>query len=79
MNFGQVVRGPGPEGKNGTFTGILDLRGIVKICNAIGILKELGSSQWTNEKDQAMRHWMEQYVSWLTSSDLGKSTAKKAK
>ncbi|KAJ6574913.1 alginate lyase-domain-containing protein [Mycena capillaripes] len=78
MAFGQVVRGPGPDGKKGTFTGILDLRGIVKICNAICILKAVGSPQWTKHIDEAMDDWMRRYLSWLTTSDLGKSTADKA-
>ncbi|KAJ7487393.1 chondroitin AC/alginate lyase [Mycena galericulata] len=78
MNFGQVVRGPGASGKQGTFTGILDLRGIVKIVNCLQILRKTGSPDWTDARDQAMGGWMGQYLSWLTDSDLGKSTASKA-
>ncbi|KAJ7706386.1 alginate lyase-domain-containing protein [Mycena rosella] len=78
MNFGQVVRGPGPEGKQGTFTGVLDLRGIIKIVNAIGLIKAGGSPDWTSKKDKAMGDWMGNYSSWLTDSDLGQSTAVKA-
>ncbi|KAJ7139931.1 alginate lyase-domain-containing protein [Mycena epipterygia] len=78
MNFGQVVRGPGASGQQGTFTGVLDLRGIVKVVNSICILKAVGSSDWTNKRDQAMSNWMGNYSSWLVNSDLGKSTASKA-
>lgn len=75
MNFGQIVRGPGPEGRSGTFTGILDLRGLVKVVNAILILKATQSPDWTDARDQAMSTWMGQYAGWLTDSPLGKSTA----
>ncbi|KAJ6604459.1 chondroitin AC/alginate lyase [Mycena vulgaris] len=78
MNFGQVVRGPGTSGQQGTFTGILDLRGIVKITNAIGLLKAGGCPDWTSKRDRAMNDWMGQYSSWLINSDLGTSTASKA-
>jgi hypothetical protein len=81
MNFGQVIRGPGRSGQEGTFTGILDLRGIIKIVNAILILRASDGScrYWTTDIDQAMGNWTTKYVDWLTTSDLGKSTASKAK
>jgi len=78
MKFGQVVRGPGPEGKQGTFTGILDLRGLVKVINAIILLKASGCPFWTIDIAQALNKWMKSYANWLTTSDLGKSTASKA-
>jgi len=78
MNFGQVVRGPGETGQQGTFTGILDTRGIVQIANGIAILKAAGSPDWTSEREQALRSWMLKYLDWLITSDLGKSVAGKA-
>ncbi|KAK7064387.1 putative chondroitin AC/alginate lyase [Favolaschia claudopus] len=80
MKFGQVVRGPGSKGQQGTFTGILDLRGMVKIANAIGILRvaDTRTQYWTVNVDQAMSQWTSDYVNWLTTSPLGKSTASKA-
>ncbi|KAJ7630744.1 chondroitin AC/alginate lyase [Roridomyces roridus] len=78
MNFGQVVRGPGPEGQQGTFTGILDLRGIVKIVNCLYILRTIKSPDWTTAYNQGMMSWMKEYLGWLQQSDLGKSTAAKA-
>ncbi|KAJ7783569.1 chondroitin AC/alginate lyase [Mycena maculata] len=78
MNFGQVVRGPGASGQQGTFTGILDLRGIVKIVNCLLILRAISSPDWPRTYDKNMTDWMGQYSGWLTNSDLGKSTAAKA-
>jgi hypothetical protein len=79
MNFGQVVRGPGPAGQSGTFTGVLDLRGLVKVVNGIMVIKATASQEWTSERDQGMRSWMAQYAGWLTNSEIGKSAASRAK
>ena len=79
MNFGQLVRGPGQDHQVGTFTGILDLRGLVKIVNVILLLKASSSPDWTAARDKAMSDWMNQYVVWLVESPIGKETAGKAK
>ncbi|KDQ63783.1 hypothetical protein JAAARDRAFT_189320 [Jaapia argillacea MUCL 33604] len=77
VNFGQLVRGPGPDGQMGTFTGILDLRGIVKVVNSIALLLGGRSPDWTKGKHTAMRNWMAQYVGWLEHSALGNEAAGK--
>jgi hypothetical protein len=79
MNFGQVVRGPGQAGQEGTFTGVLDLRGIVKIINGIMILKAADSPDWTTTRDQELAAWMTQYADWLQDSSLGKRSASRPK
>lgn len=79
MNYGQLVRGPGKDHQIGTFTGILDLRGLVKVVNGIQLLKATGSPDWTSTRDNEMLSWMNQYLSWLQNSDIGKETASKAK
>ena len=79
MNFGQMVRGPGQAGQQGTFTGVLDLRGIVKIINGILILKAAGSPDWTTPRDQELATWMAQYTDWLRNSPLGKLASSRPK
>lgn len=79
MNFGQTVRGPGPKGQEGTFTGVLDLRGIVKIINGIMILKASGSPDWNNARVVGLGTWMAQYAAWLQNSPLGKMSASRPK
>ncbi|KAI0374285.1 chondroitin AC/alginate lyase [Pilatotrama ljubarskyi] len=78
MNYGQQVRGPGKDHQIGTFTGILDLRSLVKVVNAIQVMKATASPDWTPARDKAMTDWMKSYVSWLENSALGKQTASKA-
>ncbi|KAL0950992.1 hypothetical protein HGRIS_007737 [Hohenbuehelia grisea] len=75
INYGQIVRGPGPKGQQGTFTGILDLRSTVKVVNAMTVLRVLESPQWTTDLDQAMSNWMSEYTNWLVSSAIGQDTA----
>ncbi|KAI0079578.1 chondroitin AC/alginate lyase [Panus rudis PR-1116 ss-1] len=78
MNFGQLVRGPGKEHQMGTFTGPLDMRGMVKVVNALLVLKTAKSPDWTAGREQAMSTWSKAYLSWLQTSDLGKELAGKA-
>ncbi|KAF8640713.1 hypothetical protein AX17_000366 [Amanita inopinata Kibby_2008] len=75
VEYGQIVRGPGPKGRLGTFTGILDLRGTVKIVNGISILRAAGSADWSDTKQDLMEDWMSRYASWLSNSEIGKVTA----
>jgi hypothetical protein len=79
VNYGQLVRGPGKEHQIGTFTGILDLRGMVKVVNGLQLMRGAKSPDWTSSREQAMTNWMKSYMSWLETSDIGKSTASKAK
>ena len=79
LNFGQIVRGPGPDGQKGTFTGVLDLRGMVKVCNAIQLLKAGGSSVWTKMRDDAMSAWLSKYSKWLDTSEIGQKAASRPK
>nr|GAT60020.1 predicted protein [Mycena chlorophos] len=74
--YGQGVRGP--NGQPGTFTGPLDIRGLVSVVNAIQILKSAKSPDWTAARDKAMNKWLVTYVQWLQTSPIGKSVADKA-
>ncbi|CAL1696059.1 unnamed protein product [Somion occarium] len=78
LNFGQLVRGPGKDHQIGTFTGPLDMRGLVKVVNAIQLMKALKGPDWTSARDQALMSWMKTYIGWLQNSDLGKEVAGKA-
>lgn len=79
VNFGQIVRGPGENGRTGTFTGILDLRGVVKIVNSISIFKALNSADWSKDRDNALISWFSQYITWLSTSDIGKKAGSRPK
>ncbi len=69
LQFGQLIRGPGKE--VGQYLGILDFRGMVKVANAIQLLRAAKIPDWTTGLDSQMVAWSNKYMQWLASSDLG--------
>ncbi|KAI0068276.1 chondroitin AC/alginate lyase [Artomyces pyxidatus] len=70
MNFGQIVRGPGKKGQQGTFTGVLDMRGLVRVINAVMVLRATGGTAWTAQREAGFKAWVTSYVSWLEQSPI---------
>ncbi|KAI0048344.1 chondroitin AC/alginate lyase [Auriscalpium vulgare] len=75
MQFAQIVRGPGPSGQIGTFTGVLDMRGLVRMINAVMVLKTVGASAWSAQRDAAFKSWVSSYVSWLEKNPAAQKAA----
>ncbi|KAH7345286.1 alginate lyase-domain-containing protein [Rhizoctonia solani] len=75
VEFGQVVRGP-PGTQAGSYMGILDMRSLVKVVNAILVLRETQSPYWTQDRDVKMKTWATQYVQWVEASTVGKKAAR---
>lgn len=75
LKYGQIVRGPQAAGSDndwstGTHRAIIDWRHLVKLANAVIILRELQSKAWTDDDDKAIRYWAEAYFTWLTDDPL---------
>ncbi|KAF8643337.1 hypothetical protein AX16_009066 [Volvariella volvacea WC 439] len=68
LDYAQIVRGP--NSTLGSRTGVLDLKGMTKVVNAILILRDGQSSDWTSELDEQMNEWSRQYINWLETSSL---------
>lgn len=77
MNYGQVVRGPGEQ--VGSFMGVLDTRGIVKVINAVLVLRASQSPHWTADRDQRLRAWASQYDHWMMTSSIGRKSGQSVK
>ncbi|EUC53702.1 alginate lyase [Rhizoctonia solani AG-3 Rhs1AP] len=77
VEFGQVVRGP-PGTQAGSYMGVLDMRSLVKVVNAVLVLRETQSSYWTQDLDVKMKTWATQYVQWVEASSVGKKAARAA-
>ncbi|CAE6523890.1 unnamed protein product [Rhizoctonia solani] len=77
IEFGQVVRGP-PGTQAGSYMGILDMRSLVKVVNAILVLQETQSPYWSQDLDAKMKAWATQYVQWVEASAVGKKAARAA-
>ncbi|KAJ6537207.1 chondroitin AC/alginate lyase [Mycena vulgaris] len=71
LNYAQMNRGP--NGQNGAYTGVLDLRGFAKIASGILILRKSGNTDWTADLDAKMIAWCNKYIDWLQTSPSGKT------
>ncbi|KAL1749024.1 alginate lyase-domain-containing protein, partial [Schizophyllum fasciatum] len=61
-------------GREGTFTGVLDLRGMVKIVNACMMVKAAKNPAYSPAFDRAFLQWARDYTNWLQTSGIGKKT-----
>ncbi|KAI0292206.1 chondroitin AC/alginate lyase [Multifurca ochricompacta] len=77
LNYAQVVRGPGSGANLGTHTGVLDLKCMAKVVNAVLVLRAGKAPEWTDAIDTGLVSWTKTYIGWLTSSPiaLGEATA----
>lgn len=75
LAYGQLIRGPPPQGQQGQFMGIVDARGFVQVWNSIGILKTFKSPDWTASREKGMMGWAGKYQDWLAESALGQKAA----
>lgn len=77
LKYGQTIRGPGKH--EGSFMAILDLRGLVKVVNAVEILRQTGAPQWTYELDSRLVDWATAYIEWMRTSPIALKAAGSAK
>jgi hypothetical protein len=68
LNYAQVVRGPGAD--TGTHTGVLDLKCMVKVVNAVLVLRAGNASEWTETIDSGLVNWTTTYIGWLTTNQI---------
>jgi hypothetical protein len=69
LEYGQAIRGI----NTGRGIGIIQTRGLVRIIDAVGMLEE--SQAWTNEDQDRLVEWFDQYLTWLLKSTHGKDEA----
>jgi Alginate lyase len=75
LNYGQVVRGPGNTSHNGRYTGLIDLKCMVKVVNAVLILRAGQAPGWTGVIDSGLVNWTKSYINWLTNSPIALAAA----
>jgi len=73
LNYAQMIRGP--NGRPGSSTGVLDLKGMTKVANAILIMRKAEAPFWTEEMDAQMIAWTHDYIGWLEASELALAEA----
>ncbi|ORY29370.1 alginate lyase-domain-containing protein [Naematelia encephala] len=64
--YGQFIRGP-PGNQTGSYESIFDFRSLVKVVNAIQILK---AGNMSEEVEDGMRAWAAKYRSWLEENEI---------
>jgi hypothetical protein len=75
LNYGQVVRGPGQTSRVGRSSGVIDLKCMVKVVNAVLVLRAGGAPGWTSAIDLGLVNWTKSYIKWLTSSQVALAAA----
>ena len=76
LNYSQVVRGPGQTSfRAGRSSGVIDLKCMVKVVNAVLILRAGGAPGWTSAIDSGLVNWTKSYIKWLTSSQVALDAA----
>ena len=74
LNYAQIQRGPGTS-NTGTHTGVLDLKCMVKIVNAILVLRAGNAPGWTSTIDSGLVAWTKLYIGWLTTNSIALAEA----
>lgn len=69
LNFGQGI----PGKNDGRGIGIIETRGLFRVVDAAILLQE--SDQWSKENHLALQKWFSDYLTWLTTSAIGKDEA----
>jgi sugar lactone lactonase YvrE len=69
LNYGQFV----PGLNQGRSTGIIDTVRLLKVVDAIGMLR--GAKDWRAADQKGMEAWFRQYLHWLQTNKLGKGEA----
>lgn len=69
LQHAQLVRGV----NDGRGTGIIEAARFLPVIDAIGLLQ--GARAWTEQDQQGMRAWFQEYVKWMRDSDHGRDEA----
>ncbi|KAF8495468.1 chondroitin AC/alginate lyase [Russula emetica] len=75
LNYSQVVRGPGQTSRTGRSSGVIDLKCMVKVVNAVLVLRAGQPPGWTSAIDSGLVNWTKSYIKWLTSSQIALAAA----
>jgi hypothetical protein len=75
LNYSQVVRRPGKNSQIGRYSGVIDLKCMVKVVNAVLVLRAGRAPGWTSAVDSGLVRLTRSYIEWLTSSRIALAAA----
>jgi hypothetical protein len=70
-NFNQAQAIPGVN--NGRGIGMIESRGLMNVCDAVGMLA--GSTSWTQDDQAGMEKWIQAFLEWARTSRNGTNEA----
>lgn len=84
LKFGQIIRGPDSRHPTDNWSGVLDLRGMVKVLNALDISLDQKRSAWREQyfpdhDIAAMAKWVITYRDWMRTSPAAQTAKGKPK
>jgi hypothetical protein len=59
--------------------GVLDLRSLVQVANAVNILRYTKSPAWDSDRDNAIVSWAKDYIHWLQANTYARTARTKDK
>jgi hypothetical protein len=75
IKYSQVVRGAGKTSHIGRPSGVIDLKCMVKVVNAVLVLRAGRAPGWTSAIDSGLVNWAKSYIEWLTTSRIALAAA----
>jgi hypothetical protein len=73
VNYGSVIRGKAPLA--GRYEGIIQTRWLAFVPEVVKLLRNSTATVWSEDNDKGMIKWYQEYLTWLTTSDVGKRRA----
>lgn len=70
LNYAQMEGGPSPRNQQGRHTGVLDLKGMIKIASGVLLLREGNAEGWNSTIDGRFQDWVSNYTDWMRRSPI---------
>lgn len=70
LNYAQMEGGPTQRNQQGRHTGVLDLKGMIKIASGVLLLREGNAEGWNATIDGRFQDWVANYTNWIRNSPI---------
>ncbi|BEJ11394.1 hypothetical protein CspHIS471_0108160 [Cutaneotrichosporon sp. HIS471] len=70
LNYAQLKGGPSIRDQMGRHTGVLDLKGMIKIASGVLLLRNGNAQGWNATIDDRFQSWVHNYTNWIKNSPI---------
>ncbi|KLT42263.1 chondroitin AC/alginate lyase [Cutaneotrichosporon oleaginosum] len=70
LNYAQLKGGPAVRDQMGRHTGVLDLKGMIKIASGALLLRQGNAEGWNATIDGRFQTWVSNYTNWIKNSPI---------